>query len=110
MVKVYVILSLCVRDVSEMCIEQVVAVQTYLEHLLHSAAVGGDVAVGSDEEGVFVSFGSENLHVTHVVLEILVRHQHAVLYARACNQHSGGADLLAGGEGYCHYEANGCGK
>ena len=99
--EVDVILGLGVGNVAQMGIEQVVVVESNLEHLVYAAQVGRHVAVGAHQKGIFFATGRQRPQIGHIFLEILTRHLHAVFNARACHEHADGAHLFARNED-CH--------
>ena len=92
-----VVLRLGVGDVAQVGIEQIVGVKANFQHLVHAAGVGGEVAIATHEEGVFV-VGHGHLVVFHILLVVEVRHLHAVLHSGTRDEHTDGAHFVASAE------------
>ena len=61
--QVDVVFGLGVGYVAKVCVEEVVGIESYLEHFLHAPHVVSDMAVGSHEEGVVSVFGNFYIEV-----------------------------------------------
>ena len=98
--KVDVVFSLGVGNIAQMGIEDIVVVESVLQHLRHTAPVVRHVAVGTHEEGIFVTSirGIDPLKIGLMLLEIEVRHLHTVLHTRTRNEYADGTHLFARGK------------
>ena len=69
-------------------------VERYLEHLIQSAGVGGEVAVGAYKERVVVLLDEHEGRRVHAFLVELVGHLDAVIHLRIGDQDAGNGHLF----------------
>ena len=95
-----VVFSLCVGNVAQVGIEQVIVIDAYLQHLTHTSRIRRQMAVGSYKKGVFTIFGLlKQKKISFMNTVVVLRHLDAVINVGIRNEYSRRTHLVAGCQG-----------